>query len=75
MPFREGIKTGLTRRRIGGVSAFGDKNVAVDAEDPENAYGQLVDSLVYAVTPDFRASWIRVGKGRWVLHSRSFDPG
>ena len=52
------------RQRIGGVSVFGDKNVAVDADDPENACGRLVDGLVYNVTPDFRSRWIRVKKSK-----------
>lgn len=52
------------RQRIGGVSIFGDKSFTFDADDPENAYGALVDGLVYHVTPDFRAHWIRVKKSK-----------
>jgi len=48
--------------RIGGVEVFGDRSFTFDADDPENAYGRLADSLVEAVTPDFRCSWIRVKK-------------
>lgn len=50
------------RQRIGGVRIFGDKGFTFDADDPKNAYGSLVDSLVYGVTPDFRSRWIRVKK-------------
>lgn len=50
------------RQRIGGVRVFGDKSFTFDADDPQNAYSSLVDSLVYGVTPDFRARWIRVKK-------------
>ena len=49
-------------QRIGGVQIFGNKGVTFDADDPENAYGRLADSLVYAVTGDFRSHWIRVRK-------------
>ena len=48
--------------RIGGVEIFGDKSFTFDADDPENAYGRLADSLVEAVTHDFRCHWIRVKK-------------
>ena len=52
------------RQRIGGVRVFGDKSFTFDADDPQNAYGSLVDSLIYHVTPDFRSRWIRVRKER-----------
>ena len=48
--------------RIGGIEVFGDKNFTFDADDPENAYGRLADTLVAAVTHDFRCRWIRVKK-------------
>jgi hypothetical protein len=48
--------------RIGGVEIFGDKSFTFDADDPENAYGRLGDSLVEAVTHDFQCHWIRVKK-------------
>jgi hypothetical protein len=48
--------------RIGGVEIFGDKSFTFDADDPEGAYGRLADSLVEAVTHDFRCRWIRVKK-------------
>ena len=49
-------------QRIGGIEIFGDKSFTFDADDPENAYGRLADSLVEAVTHDFRCHWIRVKK-------------
>ena len=49
-------------QRIGGVEFFGDKSFTFDADDPEAAYGRLADSLVMAVTHDFRCHWIRVKK-------------
>lgn len=49
-------------QRIGGVQVFGNKGFTFDADDPENAYGRLADSLVHAVTYDFRSRWIRVKK-------------
>ena len=48
--------------RIGGVEIFGDKSFTFDADDPENAYGRLADTLVEAVTHDFQCHWIRVKK-------------
>jgi len=51
-------------QRIGGVELFADKSFTFDADDPEDAYGQLADSLVAAVTNDFQCRWIRVKKKR-----------
>lgn len=46
-------------RSVGQISV-GDGGVYVfDAEDPEGAYGELVDSLVTQVTRDFRVSYER----------------
>jgi hypothetical protein len=45
--------------KVGQVSFFGGKSVAFDAKDPERAYGKMVNSLVLAITPDFRARWER----------------
>ena len=44
-------------RSVGHISVFKGGEFAFDAEDPEQAYGGLVDSLVAAVTRDFRATW------------------
>jgi hypothetical protein len=42
------------------VASFStNKQVVLGAGDPEKAYGRLIDSLVYAVTPEFRATWVR----------------
>lgn len=46
-------------KSIGHVSVFRGGGFAFDAEDPEAAYGVLVDALVEQVTRDFRATWIR----------------
>lgn len=46
-------------RRVGNVSIFGGKDVAFDAEDPEKAYGKLIDELVEETTKDFRVTWER----------------
>jgi hypothetical protein len=46
-------------KRVGHVSIFGGRDISFDAEDPERAYGELVDALVEAVTRDFRVSWAR----------------
>lgn len=48
--------------RIGGVEIFSDKSFTFDADDPDNAYSRLADSLIEAVTYDFRCRWIRVKK-------------
>ncbi|KYK22181.1 hypothetical protein AYK25_07510 [Thermoplasmatales archaeon SM1-50] len=44
---------------VGHVSIFGRKAFAFDAEDPDKAYGKLVDALVYETTRDFRVTWER----------------
>jgi len=51
--------SGSAKQRVGHVSIFGGKNFAFDAEDPEKAYGKLVDDLVEKVTKDFRVTWER----------------
>jgi hypothetical protein len=43
---------------VGHVSLFGD-DISFDAEDPDKAYGKLVEALVEEVTRDFRVSWKR----------------
>lgn len=50
------------RQHVAGARLFGDKSFTFDADDPENAYARLADNLVYAVTYDFRPTWIRVKK-------------
>lgn len=44
---------------VGNVSIFGGKDFAFDAEDPEKAYGKLIDTLVEKTTKDFRVTWER----------------
>ncbi len=46
-------------KSVGNLHVFSDKTVAFDAEDPERAYGVLVDALVAQVTADFQATWQR----------------
>ena len=52
-------ESGSASERIGGVSIFGGDDFAFDADDPEEAYGELVDRLVEHVTQDFRVTWER----------------
>ncbi len=47
-------------QQVAGLHIFGNKQVALDATDPEKAYGRLADSLVWAVTHDFRVTYQRV---------------
>lgn len=44
---------------VGQISVFDGDQVVFDAEDPERAYGGLVDVLVAEVTRDFQATWTR----------------
>ena len=46
-------------KTIGQISVFGGKQFTFDAEDPEQAYGPLIDTLVSNVTSDFQATWMR----------------
>lgn len=46
-------------KRVGNVSLFGGKDVVFDAEDPEGAYGELVDALVFLVTKEFKVTYAR----------------
>jgi len=45
-------------KRVGNVSVFGG-DVDFDAEDPEGAYGELVDALVFLVTEEFKVTYAR----------------
>lgn len=45
--------------RVGEVSIFGGEHFSFDAEDPDDAYGKLVDALVEKTTRDFRVTWKR----------------
>lgn len=44
---------------VGHVSVFKGGGFAFDADDPERAYGELIDSLVVQVTQDFRVRYER----------------
>jgi len=46
-------------RQVGHVGVSGGKYVSLGVEDPEQAYGSLIDSLIEQVTRDFRVSWER----------------
>jgi hypothetical protein len=46
-------------RRIGGVSIIETKFFSFDAEDPDQAYGELIDVLVDYLSTDFRVRWVR----------------
>ncbi len=46
-------------RRVGQVSLLGNRDVVFDADEPERAYGELIDALVALVTEEFRATWQR----------------
>jgi hypothetical protein len=51
--------SGDARRTLGNLSVFGDQSISFDAEDPESAYGLLIDALVSQVTRDFHNTWGR----------------
>jgi hypothetical protein len=44
-------------RTLGQVSVFGRKDFVFDADDPERAYGDLVNYLVNSVAADLQGSW------------------
>jgi hypothetical protein len=44
---------------VGHISVFRGGHFVFDAQDPEDAYGGLVDSLVSRATSDFQVSWER----------------
>jgi hypothetical protein len=46
-------------KRVGQVSLLDRDDFVFDAEDPERAYGELVDALVYLVTEEFRVTYER----------------
>ena len=47
------------KQKVGQITYSGGKDITFDADDPEKAYGQLVDFLVDRVTRDFQATWER----------------
>jgi hypothetical protein len=48
-----------TRTTVGHISVFDGRHFTFDAEDPEQAYGDLIDALVSRVTSDFRSTRVR----------------
>jgi len=46
-------------REVGQVSMSSGRNFAFDSDDPDRAYGDLVDTLVSEATRDFRVTWER----------------
>jgi len=48
-----------TTRTVGHISVFDGKHFTFDAENPEQAYGELIDTLVARVTSDFRSTRVR----------------
>ena len=44
---------------VGHISVFGDREFVFNAEDPEQAYGELIDLLVNQVTRDFHVRRVR----------------
>jgi hypothetical protein len=44
---------------VGHIRVFNGGDFVLDAEDPERAYGQLVDRLVHEATHDFRVTYER----------------
>lgn len=51
--------SGSETKRVGHVSIFGGEAFAFDAQDPDQAYGKLIDALVEKATVDFRVTWER----------------
>lgn len=50
-------RSATATRKVAGVSVFGRGGFLFDAEDPERAYGKLVNDLAKKVTQDFRKTW------------------
>jgi len=55
------IWTRSTKRtnKVAQAGVGGNGSVVFDAQDPDRAYGALVDGLVHDVTRDFRVSYVR----------------
>jgi hypothetical protein len=45
-------------RTLGGIRVFSGKEFVFDADDPQSAYGDLVDFLVNQVARDLQGSWV-----------------
>jgi hypothetical protein len=52
--------TARDTRRVGSVSIFGGEHFSFNADNPDEAYGKLVDALVEDVSEDFRITWRRM---------------
>lgn len=52
-------RSGSATTSVAQISVFGGKNFVFDADDPEQAYGGLVNTLVEHVTREFRVTWVR----------------
>jgi hypothetical protein len=49
----------MATEHVGSVSVFGGTAFTFDAEDPDEAYGKLIYSLVEGVSRDFQVRWVR----------------
>lgn len=47
------------KKSLGHITVYGGKDFELNAEDPDRAYGPLVDSLVEQATREFHVSWER----------------
>lgn len=47
------------RRNVANLTVVAGKPVALNARNPKEAYGELVDVLVYKVTKDLRVRYVR----------------
>jgi hypothetical protein len=52
-------RSARSKQTVGHAGLDNQGGVHFGAEDPEAAYGTLVDDLVYTVTQDFRPTWMR----------------
>lgn len=52
-------RSGKCAETVGHVGASSNGSFRFDASDPEEAYGKLVNELVYALTDDFRVHYAR----------------
>jgi hypothetical protein len=49
----------MATEHVGNVSVFGGNVFTFDAEDQDDAYGNLIYSLIEGVSRDFRVRWVR----------------
>lgn len=55
-------RSGYANQNVAQVTIMKGRGTSFEANDPENAYGALVNNLINQVSHDLRSTWVKKGK-------------